>query len=618
MGFLADIGLPGLENALLGQGTTDYQNPIGPQQPGAQGDQYSYQPKSGLGLLGSPGNWAQQQPIALTPQQYQDASQSLPGVLNSFRNGYLSGFSNLAGGDQRAQAADYNAQLGQAQQIGIQGLGIPKAQLISGLLSGTIDPSAPGAPQTPGAPQAAGQAPQGMPQAQGGMAPGSAPMAQGGAPGTSPGGSPSGGAGLLNTPPAGAGAAVPRLFGIPTPGGIAPQSAFIASQLAPDLLKEFAAGVNAPKRAQSYGLGPNGQMQYFPGGIPGVAVPPGDPNFLSQAAQFTSQQKGIEQRAIGSREVGVHGRNAATDYQLEFGGGPAGNSGPPAPASGAPVPSLGAIAGTGSSAPQSAPQALPPVTLNPVPQGAVPAPPPGQVPMVGINQQMVTPSGSIIPAKAEMTPIDMSGNSLKANQPGWTAARDTLYKQSTDLNETEERVQAIAQAFQATQSGSWATDKADIAGKLKALGIDIGPNLGDITAVQTALKNNWTAAMGMMKGISQRGPTEREIVNTSKNFMHPDLQPQANHNIAAQTLGIVRWQKQAITDYRLYGSKMGWKDPNDFVTAWQNANPVQGFVAKADKDIPPFQGMPGAIPPNTPAFPPVTKTLGGATYKWVP
>src|SRR5262249_16802857 len=141
--------------------------------------------------------------------------------------------------------------------------------------------------------------------------PAGAPVGGGGAGGPSIGPGPMGPSGAPVVPGAPQVPGVPqgqppinRLFGAPTPGNMPPMAAFLSEQLSPKLFEEYAKSQWAPVRSNAYGPDANGQRVFYPPGIPGVAVPPGDPNFLPQAKQFTTQQEGIKQRAIGARESG--------------------------------------------------------------------------------------------------------------------------------------------------------------------------------------------------------------------------------------------------------------------------------------------------------------------------
>lgn len=205
---------------------------------------------------------------------------------------------------------------------------------------------------------------------------------------------------------------------------------------------------------------------------------------------------------------------------------------------------------------------------------------------------------STIPDVSEAAPIPKSEIYLKDRIPQWTKQEDDWADALPSNVVGEQRALAIADAFKATQSGHWATEKSEIAAKLKAVGYDVGKNswFGDPAQVQTALKDNFSSTLAQIRAFTSR-PAAVEVQLAQKNFANPDLQPQANLNIIGQTVGSLRWERALMNDWAK-AKGQGWQDPQDFQRAWVQKNPVQNYIDAATKDIGPLKGMKGAPGPN--------------------
>jgi hypothetical protein len=270
----------------------------------------------------------------------------------------------------------------------------------------------------------------------------------------------------------------------------------------------------------------------------------------------------IKQGAIGDREKDV--RKFASS--LEFGDlGPAG-------------------AGAGGKSPGGAPG---PASGG---RGAATSGAAGGV--AGIDRPYTTPGGTTIPPLKEQAPIPHDEASLRAAIPAWQKKDEAFNEPIGTAQQAIERLQQIAGAFKLTESGAFATDKAQLGAAAKALGLTLPQNwTGDVTAVQTALHENAVKTLQSLKAVTSRF-TQMEFKTLSQQSEHPDLQPGANLKMLSEDIGAMRQEIAAGQDWRT-AKFFGWRNPIDFDTAWKTANPVDNFIGAAEKEIGPLKGMPG-------------------------
>jgi hypothetical protein len=224
---------------------------------------------------------------------------------------------------------------------------------------------------------------------------------------------------------------------------------------------------------------------------------------------------------------------------------------------------------------------------------------------VGGQQQQPQPvrSGNIggvkssIPDVSEAAKIPSSELYLKTRIPEWAKQEDE-WADALPSNVTgEQRSLAIAHALKETQSGKWATEKAEVAAGLRAIGIKLPDDvLNDPAQVQTALKDNFQSTLAQIRAFTSR-PAAVEVQLASKNFANPNLQPEANAKIISQVVGNMRWERALMNDWAV-AKGQGWQDPQDFQRAWIEKNPVQKYIDAAEKDIGPLKGMKGAPAPH--------------------
>lgn len=294
-----------------------------------------------------------------------------------------------------------------------------------------------------------------------------------------------------------------------------------------------------------------------------------------QSIKSTAEQRAalVKDKALKSYE-----------YGLEYGQpAPGASSGAPPAASSFAVPQVGAALGAPGPRVQSAGGDYLRVAngAGPSAAGTPDAP-------------LKTAQGTIIPPLSSAAPIPTASKELDSRIPEWNKTQTDWAKALPSTIVAEQRALAIADALKKTESGAFATEKANIKASLHAVGIDLPDDtFGSPAQVETALKDNFSSVLEQIKAFSSR-PAAAEVTLGQKNFSNPNLQPEANLNIIAQTVGQMRWERALMNDFKSAKS-MGWRDPQDFQQAWLQLpeNALQGFIDRAKSEIGPLKGMPG-------------------------
>lgn len=202
-----------------------------------------------------------------------------------------------------------------------------------------------------------------------------------------------------------------------------------------------------------------------------------------------------------------------------------------------------------------------------------------------------------IPPASDQAPIQRGEEYLKARLGDWAKTEDDWADAMPSNQIGEQRAMALLDALKKTESGMWATDKAQINAGLHAIGLPAITS-DDPAQVQIALKDNFAATLENIRAFTSR-PAAVEVTLGQKNFMNPDLQPAANLKVGAQVVGTLRWERALMNDWAT-AKKQGWVDPQDYQRAWMKANPIQPFIDGAEKEIGPLKGMPA---PKSSALP---------------
>jgi hypothetical protein len=217
----------------------------------------------------------------------------------------------------------------------------------------------------------------------------------------------------------------------------------------------------------------------------------------------------------------------------------------------------------------------------------------------GQTEPLTTARGTNIPALTDQAPVPTNPAQLKTKVPEWqkTATQWTDALKSGQL--AEQRLSTIANAFKAIQTGSFTTDRADWAAKLRGLGLN---SLADrIMAhpeqAQLGLHENYAETMEQLKANTARF-MQQEFKITSENKQHPNLQPEANLQMIAEDLAPIRQTRDLATDWTA-AQRQGWRDPQSFESAWLRQNKLSDYVKRAKDEIGPLKGMSGNAAPGS-------------------
>jgi spore germination cell wall hydrolase CwlJ-like protein len=206
----------------------------------------------------------------------------------------------------------------------------------------------------------------------------------------------------------------------------------------------------------------------------------------------------------------------------------------------------------------------------------------------------------------------VAANPAIAKQPGFYAEKqkaiaddeDKMIEQMKTRNIAKQQLQAIQGVMQTYQPGAWAEQKADLAGKLRAVGIDVPASA---TANPAAFEEFTKYATGNVfndvKGMGSKVLVS-EIETAKKANANPGMQPEANAAIIGRGLGVINYENQHTNDYFDWKHQkdangnmpnMNTVDTSTFELPWLNSHPLQPFVDQANKGIA-YKGQ--VIPPN--------------------
>lgn len=182
---------------------------------------------------------------------------------------------------------------------------------------------------------------------------------------------------------------------------------------------------------------------------------------------------------------------------------------------------------------------------------------------------------------------------------------------SAQLNlyaQAEQRLNTVAQAFKAIQSGGLTTNKAEIANILQGLGADPSKyNLDDPTSVYNVLHEQGINTLQQLKTMTAGAGsriTNSEFVRIGDYMNNPNLPPATNLQLLGEAIGAIHYNKGMIEDWNKAGA-LGNRiadgytmRPNDFERKWQLDHKMNDYVEKVKQDIGPLKGMEGNNAPT--------------------
>jgi hypothetical protein len=242
-------------------------------------------------------------------------------------------------------------------------------------------------------------------------------------------------------------------------------------------------------------------------------------------------------------------------------------------------------------------------------------------------------------SKAEALGINGAGASSAPGQPAQRAltslplgaeesmktlqAQDTAVQKATpQIAQQLQRFDRISKIMETFQPGTFASEKANIVGALRSMGINVPDTAtANAQAFQEFLKDTTANAM---TGVQQMGGGRvllAEIMAFTKATAAPTLQPGANANIIAQSTGILNQTK----DY--YNAYLDWRQNNPMATTTDAArfennwysdkqNSLNNYIKESLENIP-YLGMP--VPNGKNGVQPVVGkayNTNGGIYRW--
>jgi hypothetical protein len=192
-------------------------------------------------------------------------------------------------------------------------------------------------------------------------------------------------------------------------------------------------------------------------------------------------------------------------------------------------------------------------------------------------------------------------------QPDWQKESGELADAGVAAQRAETNLMAIAGAYKMVQSGTWATEKNEFAGYLRAVGLAPPESTAGLAALQTALHDNYKNTLSQLKAVNSRFTGNEFRVNAEAGEAAGN-QPEANLNLLSQDIAQVRQLQGLAFDWNSAQTMVGsdgsrWVNPDSFKTAWIRQNPLQPMIDQARAQIGPLKGMPGWTPPGSKSLP---------------
>jgi hypothetical protein len=207
-----------------------------------------------------------------------------------------------------------------------------------------------------------------------------------------------------------------------------------------------------------------------------------------------------------------------------------------------------------------------------------------------------------IPALNKQPPMS-DWNTYGQMQPDWLKTSAELADAGITAERAETNLTAIARAYQMVESGTWAMQKAEFAGYLKALNLSFSGNANDLAQLQIALHNNYKQTLSTLKAANSKF-TGNEFKINSDAGESAGNQPAANLVLLSQDIAQVRQIQGLASDWNTAQGMIGsdgrqWKNPDAFRTAWREVNPLQPMIDQARTQFP-LRGTSGFVPPGLP------------------
>lgn len=253
--------------------------------------------------------------------------------------------------------------------------------------------------------------------------------------------------------------------------------------------------------------------------------------------------------------------------------------------------------------PSPAPGALPPdvaptrAVVEPktgVLATAIPKAPPG-------GGMQVDPS---VPAGAKVSKLSPQNAAIVAEDQKFFG--DFVEKQP-NIDIAIQRFNSMAKAFKMVQSGATEDKLGAMAAIADSYGYkDLAKKIaaGEPSAVEWINKNGVNLVLDTLKAATPRFAQQEFTRIADQGVPSAERLPDTNFKMVAEGMGALERQKTFAQDWAK-AKQQGWASPSAFWTEWSQSNPIEAFVASAERRLGNFKGMP---------LPPAKEWTEGAIY----
>jgi hypothetical protein len=169
------------------------------------------------------------------------------------------------------------------------------------------------------------------------------------------------------------------------------------------------------------------------------------------------------------------------------------------------------------------------------------------------------------------------------------------------------RFKAMGQAFRLFETGSLAEKQYAAASIAAAVGAnDVARKImnGEVSGPEWVEKEGVNVVLDTLKAATPRFAQSEFNTLTAKGVPSITKRPETNWNLLSEGLGLATRNERFLQDWEK-ARQNGWQSPTAFYTAWKEANPIDGFVRSAQRQMGNFRGM---------NLPPPSDWAAGAVY----
>ena len=225
---------------------------------------------------------------------------------------------------------------------------------------------------------------------------------------------------------------------------------------------------------------------------------------------------------------------------------------------------------------------------------AIPKAPPG-------GGMQIDPS---VPAGAKVSKISPQNAAIVAEDQKFFG--DFVEKQP-NIDIAIQRFNSMAKAFKMVESGATEDRLGALAAIADTYGYkDLAKKIaaGEPSAVEWINKNGVNLVLDTLKAATPRFAQQEFTRIADQGVPSAERLPDTNFKMVAEGMGALERQKTFAQDWSK-AKQQGWASPSAFWTEWSQSNPIEAFVASAERRLGNFKGMP---------LPPAKEWTEGAIY----